>query len=88
MGLIIVTKGYTWIAVLILALWMAIKTQAVLPAPLNREAEVNPIIVSNIERMLAMALGIGLFVAGMAAFADLFPPIIGPGGIVEGYMGL
>ena len=78
MGLIIVTRGYTWIAILVLALWMAIKSQAAMPAPLNREAKFNPIIVLNVERMLAIALGLGLFVSGMAAFADLFPPIIGP----------
>jgi len=94
MATVIVTRGYTWIAVLILALWMAIKTQAVIPMPLNRRAEVNPVIVSNVERMLAMALGIGLFIVGMAAFADLFPPIVGPevriaaGDLLANYTGL
>jgi hypothetical protein len=84
-GVIIVTKGYTWIAILILALWIAIKNQAVMPIPLSRRIEINPIIISNVERMLAMALGLGLFIAGMAAFADFFPPIIGSA--VEVYTG-
>lgn len=73
MSLAIVTNGYLNVAILVIALYLAIKNNVVLPIPLDDKAETNPIVLSNIERLLATAMGLGLFVVAMFVWAEMFP---------------
>ena len=73
MSLVIVTSGYLNTVILILALYLAIKSGKVLPLPLDDRKEVNPVVVLNIERLLATAMALGLFVVAMLfVFAPAF----------------
>jgi len=71
MGLAIVTNGYLNVAILVIALYIAIKNNAVLPIPLDDKMEVNPVVVTNVERLLVTAMGLRLFVVGMIAYAEI-----------------
>jgi len=73
MGLAIVTNGYLNVAILVIALYLAIKSGKVLPMPLDDKAETNPVVLLNIERLLATAMGWGLFVVAMIVWAEMFP---------------
>ena len=82
----IVTQGYLYTTILVMALYMAIKSGRVMPVSLEDRANVNPTIALNVERMLAFALGLGLFIVAMAfVWLSLFPAI---SGAVSGYAGL
>jgi len=51
------------------AVW---KGHAAVPIPLDRKA-VPPILNNNAARICAMSLGLGLFVAAMLVWAEMFP---------------
>lgn len=63
--------GYLYMIVLTMALYTAIKSRWALPIDLDSKAEPNPVIVLNAERMLALALGMGIIVAGIIAALPL-----------------
>jgi len=73
MAISIVTNGYLNVVILVIALYLAIKNNVVLPIPLDDKMEVNPVVVGNVERMLAMAMGMGLFIVAMVVWAQIFP---------------
>lgn len=73
MAISIVTNGYLNVVILVIALYLAIKSGKALPIPLDDRKEVNPIVVLNVERMLATAMALGLFVVAMFVWAGMFP---------------
>ena len=82
----IVTQGYLYTTVLVMALYMAIKSGRAAPVALEDRGNVNPTIALNVERMLAFALGLGIFIVAMAfVWPSLFPAV---SGVVSGYAGL
>ena len=74
MAFSMVTSGYWWTFVLVSALFLAIKNNVVLPIPLDDKAETNPVVTTNIERLLATAMGLGLFIVSMIAYAEIMQP--------------
>ena len=73
MSLAIVTSGYLNVVILVIALYLAIKGGKVLPIPLDNKKEISPIILLNVERLLAIALAVGVFAVAMVfVFAPMF----------------
>lgn len=73
LGLSIVTNGYLNVVILMIALYLAIKSGKAFPVALDDKMEVNPVVVLNIERLLATAMGLGLFIVAMLVWAEMFP---------------
>lgn len=67
------TTGYSYLAILTLFLYIAIKNNVKFAfLPLD-DKNIAPALSTNIERVLAVALGVTIFVCGMLAFSSLFP---------------
>jgi len=69
------TQGYTWLIVLVVFLYIAIKgnVKSFAFLPLDDKNDISPKVKMSVDKLMLFALSMTIFICGMLAFASLFP---------------